>query len=236
MPTVAPSTQHDSVGPPEGVAAPPMSRAQVLEAIDAQTCPFCGAGPFKVVAIHIAQTHGVRIRSVRSHYGISQTHTTAAPETAARFSALQRKRMADPTYQANLLEWLRKAQPTRYRTGYKKPPEQIDKERGGTDTTCATCGRVFHAPPVSRRRFCSHACYAATVGERWKDPVFRERIGAASRAAKKAARKMRTCTICGRPFWNGQRTTCSAGCLHEAKIKSGRRLYASRQAREKTSA
>lgn len=210
------------VAPPPGIEASPLSRAQVIGYIDRQTCPFCGAGPFKVLGIHIAQAHNITTSRFRAHYGISERHTTSSPETSARFRARTLARMADPEYRAELDTHLKKAQAVPQK-GRQMPAEQADKTRRGTTKTCPVCEADFYSSPSTHGRYCGNECYWSTVHERWEDPEFVQRIRTASKAAQKAARKVSVCTVCGAEFWaeNGGRGTCSKECSTEAYRRAG---------------
>lgn len=58
--------------------------AAVLAAIEAQTCPFCGAGPYKVLAVHTSKIHGVDRRELRELAGLNGSARICAPEFSER--------------------------------------------------------------------------------------------------------------------------------------------------------
>jgi hypothetical protein len=65
----------------------------VRAAIAAQRCPFCGGGPYKVVAVHTNKTHGIDKWELREMAGLTTRDSICAPEYAdrARELAVQRK-------------------------------------------------------------------------------------------------------------------------------------------------
>jgi len=56
----------------------------VRAALDAQLCPFCGAGPYKVVATHASMSHGVSARELRKYAGLPQRSSICSPENSQR--------------------------------------------------------------------------------------------------------------------------------------------------------
>lgn len=48
----------------------PERAGDALDAISKQICPFCGCGPFSVVAIHVNQIHGINHRELRAMFGL----------------------------------------------------------------------------------------------------------------------------------------------------------------------
>ncbi|MFE7906511.1 hypothetical protein [Streptomyces albogriseolus] len=65
----------------------------VRAAIEAQLCPFCGRGPYKVIAVHTNKTHGIDKWELREMAGLTTRDSICAPEYAsrARELAVQRK-------------------------------------------------------------------------------------------------------------------------------------------------
>jgi hypothetical protein len=68
----APAGQADRVVSYDPVA--------VRTAIEAQTCPFCGRGPYKVLAVHTNKIHGVDRRDLRELAGLNGSARICAPE------------------------------------------------------------------------------------------------------------------------------------------------------------
>ncbi|MEH0586209.1 hypothetical protein QA942_19815 [Streptomyces sp. B21-106] len=56
----------------------------VRAAIAAQRCPFCGKGPYKVIAVHTNKTHGVDKYELRDLAGLSTQDSICAPEYSER--------------------------------------------------------------------------------------------------------------------------------------------------------
>lgn len=68
----AASTQGATTGP---------SREAIALAVEAQTCPFCGAGPYKSLGQHTVRTHGVSAAELRELSGkgrVCSEETSAA--------------------------------------------------------------------------------------------------------------------------------------------------------------
>lgn len=65
--------------------------AAVRAAIEAQICPLCGAGPYKVVATHVSQKHGVDRRELRDMAGLRLIDSICSAESSrkARDNALR---------------------------------------------------------------------------------------------------------------------------------------------------
>lgn len=80
---------------PEGQAERKVSYepAAVRAAIAAQTCPFCGGGPYKVIAVHTNKSHGIDKWELREMAGLTTRDSICAPEYAdrARELAVERK-------------------------------------------------------------------------------------------------------------------------------------------------
>lgn len=56
------------------------TREQVRAGIEAQTCPWCGKGPLKVLAIHVAKAHGVDRFELRKAAGLRRRDSACSPE------------------------------------------------------------------------------------------------------------------------------------------------------------
>lgn len=72
-------------GVKEPVVAP--SQAAIREAIEAQTCPFCGRGPFKMLPVHTNKTHGVDKWELRDLAGLTTRDALCSPEALAKMAA-----------------------------------------------------------------------------------------------------------------------------------------------------
>lgn len=57
----------------------------VRAAVEALLCPFCGRGPFKALAVHTVQAHGVDKMQLRDMAGLRLSDSLCAPETRQRF-------------------------------------------------------------------------------------------------------------------------------------------------------
>lgn len=55
----------------------------IRAAIEAQTCPFCGKGPYKVVAGHTKRVHDIDRRQLRDMAGLRLVDSICAPEHSA---------------------------------------------------------------------------------------------------------------------------------------------------------
>jgi hypothetical protein len=65
----------------------PNSAERVRELVDAQICPVCGDGPFKVVAMHTNRCHGIGRYELRELCGVSKTASITAPAIHAGYVA-----------------------------------------------------------------------------------------------------------------------------------------------------
>lgn len=60
-------------------------------AIEAQLCPFCGKGPFVIVALHTNHAHGIDRRELRDLAGIYYSASITPPEHRAERAEAARK-------------------------------------------------------------------------------------------------------------------------------------------------
>ncbi|MEU3160025.1 hypothetical protein ABZ753_21580 [Streptomyces griseoincarnatus] len=58
------------------------TREQVRAGIEAQMCPWCGNGPFKILALHTTRLHGVDRFQLRDLAGLTYSTSICAPEVA----------------------------------------------------------------------------------------------------------------------------------------------------------
>lgn len=56
------------------------SETAILAAIESQTCPWCGAGPYKMLAGHTNKAHGVDRQELRRLAGLDSRSSICAPE------------------------------------------------------------------------------------------------------------------------------------------------------------
>ncbi|GAP53824.1 hypothetical protein AHiyo6_03890 [Arthrobacter sp. Hiyo6] len=82
-----------SAGMYGAVIAP--SKEALLSAIAAQTCPWCGRGPFKVLASHTNKEHGVDRLELRRLADLSSSASICSPDTSGRARASLAARNAD---------------------------------------------------------------------------------------------------------------------------------------------
>ena len=89
----------------------PAHRQAYREAIAAGTCPWCGAGPFRVLALHVHHRHGIDRRELRRLAGYPREVS-----------------ICDPAVTANARE-------AKLRTGHRPPPgARVQRP------PCAVCG------------------------------------------------------------------------------------------------
>lgn len=62
----------------------PISQEATRRAIDAQTCPWCGTGPFKNIGLHTNIAHGVSASELRKLAGYSANTSICAPELSEK--------------------------------------------------------------------------------------------------------------------------------------------------------
>lgn len=65
-----------------GAVIPPSEDA-MRSAIEAQVCPWCGAGPFKMLAGHTSKNHGVSTKELRLMAGMRWNESVCSPETSS---------------------------------------------------------------------------------------------------------------------------------------------------------
>lgn len=63
------------------------TRAAIRAHIAAQTCPWCGAGPFKMLPVHTAKRHGVDKWALRDLAGLSTRDPLSSAETRSAMAA-----------------------------------------------------------------------------------------------------------------------------------------------------
>lgn len=63
-----------------------------MDAVRKGLCPFCGSGPFAVVAIHIARVHGILKHDLREMLGITLTESICDPFTSKTISMSVKER------------------------------------------------------------------------------------------------------------------------------------------------
>lgn len=75
-----------------GPQVPTFSPDYVHGYLDQQLCPWCGRGPFKVVALHVAQVHGIGRKELRDLAGLKSNDSICSKEFSdgARSRAVER--------------------------------------------------------------------------------------------------------------------------------------------------
>lgn len=167
-----------------GPVAPTFSPEVVKAHLDQQLCPWCGRGPFKVVALHVSQTHGIGRKELRDLAGLKANDSICSDEVSKhrRQLALERdaisavhdaiasgRAVTNPANKrfteagrAALRESSRKqiarvnAMPVNPgpKRGGATRGEQMMKERG----PCVVCGRQVPREYEHKRNTCSPEC------------------------------------------------------------------------------
>lgn len=70
--------------------------------IEAQMCPWCPKGPFKVLAKHTYRAHGIGGPELRERAGLYKRASICSPEEADHHRALVLARLEDPAYKAKV--------------------------------------------------------------------------------------------------------------------------------------
>jgi hypothetical protein len=82
----------------DGRIAPPSQHA-LREFIESQTCPWCAAGPFQVLATHTFKVHGVSAAELRDLAGLTRSASVCSETHAAMCADRGRGRpLADSAY------------------------------------------------------------------------------------------------------------------------------------------
>jgi hypothetical protein len=69
----------------------PLSPETVREAISGQTCPWCGRGPFRVLAGHVQSAHGINRQQLREMAILYATDSICSSESSARRQIISRQ-------------------------------------------------------------------------------------------------------------------------------------------------
>lgn len=144
----------------------------ILAAVQACLCPWCGRGPWKMLAAHVAKMHGVSPDQLRDMAGLTRGASICDPAFAAVRSALAKSRGATPpratpgrtkTFSKAGLA-LAQAAGRRLaaddRCGRAKPGQGAGprKPRGA----CVVCGsEIAYRPGNARQKTCSRECFVA---------------------------------------------------------------------------
>ena len=144
-----------------------------LESVRRQVCPFCGEGPFLVVARHVYLMHGITSRELRNMLGILANESICDP-THAQAVAARSVVAKDPELRRRSLE----ARRSRTSAGWKMTKaarlamserRKGRRPRGGDlvpEIVCPVDGTRFTSPRHGAR-YCSRQCAAlARAAER----------------------------------------------------------------------
>ncbi len=82
---------------PAGMAFPvsPPSEEAFRRHVLAGICPFCGLGPYQVIALHTNRAHSVTANELRELAGLYKGHSITAPDYHERRVAISRSQMDD---------------------------------------------------------------------------------------------------------------------------------------------
>jgi ROS/MUCR transcriptional regulator protein len=69
----------------------PPSEEAVRRAVEALMCPWCGKGPFKLLARHTNAAHGIDRNELRDRAGLCYNASVSSPDLSAQRSAHARK-------------------------------------------------------------------------------------------------------------------------------------------------
>jgi hypothetical protein len=177
----------------------PEFRSAVLERV----CPVCGAGPFKMLASHTTQRHGLTAWQLRDQAGLRAHDSITSEELREQRSAHGRKM------------WDEHGHPE-HPVGHK-----LRRTRAGNAEQRRKALEVFADPEVNERR---KAGISRALSEKAaSDPEYRASLGRISRRAAKARRQRFECVVCRRRFYRTpatkDRTTCSDQCATAAARK-----------------
>lgn len=191
---------------------PVLSEAEIREALEALCCPWCGAGPFRMVSAHIYPRHGITARQVRDAAGLTLRHSLTSADVRRQRTAEALKHPVPPP-----------------RPGVPQGPKRQGKARMRSQR--ANQQRILGTPELNERRL---AGLRRRVAERMADPHEREKMQAQARRALAvkaehvaAARTPRYCVNCGTEVPLRQRAsqtprTCSPEC-RMARMRIGLR-------------
>lgn len=203
------------------------------DAVRQGLCPFCGAGPFRVVAAHTNQMHGIDTRLLRDMTGFTYTESICDPVTSQRLSVIAVDRGTDHL--------------TDVRRGPRRPAR---RSRAGQDAIstavalsdrravaeaqrrphpCPICDTII---PTSEPRTCGGECLRE-FKSRMAKRVHTGRMGGPDERAKKTAillasnerrRKPHPCPVCGGVVPTAQPLTCSRECTNtwNSQLRRGR--------------
>lgn len=109
--------RHSEAG--VGVHAAPPSQEAMRHFIEQQICPWCGSGPWKILAIHTNKAHGVSGDELRAHAGLFKTASVCDPDVSRDRADRARERDLAP---------LHAARPTRRRE-YSEAGKAVQRQK-----------------------------------------------------------------------------------------------------------
>jgi predicted nucleic acid-binding Zn ribbon protein len=154
-----------------GYAAPPEEAMRRF--IEAGICPWCEAGPFRVLALHVSQKHGIDRFQLRDLAGLTYSASICDPQLSADIAARMRapenlerlhrgrtngpRRISEVAKKQNyekLRRWNEEVGPDEVRRN------QIEGNRIATEnrvkwSTCPICGGTVRG---TKRETCSDEC------------------------------------------------------------------------------
>lgn len=167
---------------------PERTMEQVRQALGEFMCPWCGAGPFQVVANHTNQMHGVDRRSLRDAAGMTYGESLTPPELHERnVGHGRRQASANPAWRRSdlpkslSLEGRSRLRASADRARLLRGPQAFPagaaakgrqafvdaaaRRRAECPLLCVMCGGEFDAARKGRstRKTCSPQCFGALV-------------------------------------------------------------------------
>lgn len=181
--------------------------AHVRAAIEAQMCPFCGAGPFGVLAGHTVRAHGIDRTQLRSLGGYTAKESICSPDAHARFGAhTQRLQGGGKLWRGNSLHGghqLTEEGKRRQAEKNRKRGARIREMYEADPDICVSCGaaisydkhRVANGPLLTCSDECNRARAAKKTLEQWASD--RAAI-ARAKCPTPPERVIRFCAACGK--------------------------------------
>lgn len=142
--------------------------SDIMHAIETQTCPDCGAGPFRNLALHFQRTHGVTAGAMKEMFGLNRHTSLASTEFAEKQALSQRAAMKrDPALGRLRLDAIER---NRHSTGTPRRDEMRRHTSAASlkqwETVGADAKRARIMPMVER-----------SLEVRMADPVYRREAG-----------------------------------------------------------
>lgn len=154
--------------PPEAIRA----------ALDALSCPWCGAGPFRVPLGHISAAHGIDRFTVRDLGHIPTDQSLTEFEVHETRSEMMKKRgwpapgvtsagskkrptalFLESQRRKHRAQWDRLT-PDERQQHMAQMSSRVQRQRHDVEGACGTCGRLIAGSASRHLKFCSHRCYS----------------------------------------------------------------------------